>query len=639
MSQKLKTAAAIKAPSAAVSSKSDKIAEFIYEKFLKRLYAFRSRREQNSVNYSMTNTLLLMFFPLFIVLIAEVNQMKYVDNLIIFMSERPSIILFDVICAGAIFAVLLLLFKKAWFAVFLQTIVYLTLSTVELFKYGANGNHLILTDMKMATNVKSLTSFAYIKITPMLITYISLGLLYFAVVYWFNPQIKMKKLPRYVISGVVTAVCAVILLVPSVSKAVFSAFDVDDKASTNAFVTNEKFANNSFLAFIVQTTAENLANQLEEPEEYNEETIGSILEDNETDDTTSDFDKPNVIMIMSEAFADFRVVDDSIETDAYDYFDRICEESLTGTTIVPTFGAYTVRTEFELLFGLPVKSLNDVAMPQRVLLERAQTTVPRYYSELGYDTYYIHTFLSSFYTRSRVYSYFGFDEMIFQDDFDVDVNYRYSYIEDKVIFDEIEYLLDESDEPVYIHTTTMQNHQPYNQGEDPTDELGNYLAGIGDMTEDLYYFLENLKELDEPTVVFFVGDHFPSFRGEGNIYDELGYNSSNCETLFEQTFFIWSNYEVENPALPEQTLSAFYMPYVVMDVIGTPTDDFIDTMCGFMDESPIYSTQYDNTTPINEELDLLTYDRILGDAISYGKELPIVTEEEKYGYTPEDEEE
>ncbi len=638
MSQKLKADAATATVATEAATASDKAALFIYEKFLKGLYSFKLKREQNTIKYPMTNALLLLFFPLFIVLIAEVNQMKYVDNLIIFISERPSIILFDVICAAAIFTVLLLLFKKAWFAVFLQTIIYLTLSTVELFKYGANGNHLILTDMKMATNVKSLTSFAYIKITPMLITYIALGLAYFAAAYWFNPQVNIKKLPRYIVSGAITAVCAVVLLVPSVSKAVFAVFDIDDKTSTNAFVTNEKFANNSFLAFIVQTTAENFANRLEEPEEYNEATIDSILEDGDGDTLMQDFDKPNVIMIMSEAFADFRVVDDSIETDAYDYFDKICEESLTGKTIVPTFGAYTVRTEFELLFGLPVKSLNDAAMPQRLLLDRAQTTVPRYYSELGYNTYYVHSFLSSFYTRSRVYSYFGFDRMIFQDDFDVDVNYRNSYIEDKVIFDELEYLINESDEPVYIHTTTMQNHQPYNQGEDPTDELGNYLDGIGDMTEDLYNFLQDLKEIDEPTVVFFVGDHFPSFRGEGNIYDELGYNSSNCSPLFEQTYFVWSNYEVANPQLPEQMVSAFYMPYVVMDVIGTPSDDFVDTMFGFMEETPIYSTQYDNTTLNNEELDLLTYDRILGEAISYGKELPIVTEEDMYSHVSDDDE-
>ncbi len=638
MSQKLITAEDKNTNAKQTELRSDKAAVFIYEKILKKLYAFKALRDTNGKKFIMTNNLLLLFYPLFIVLIAEVNQMKYVDNLIIFMAQRPSIILFDTIIAAAIFIFLLLMFKKAWFAVFLQTVVYLTLSTVELFKYGANGNHFILTDMKMATNVKSLTSFAYIKITPMLITYIALGLLYFVIVYWLNPQIRIKKPTRYIASGTIALSCAVLLLVPSVSKAVFDLFDVDNKPSTNAFVINEKFANNSFLAFVVQTTAENLANPLEEPDEYSEQAIEDILVDNNQADNNSDFIKPNVIMIMSEAFADFRVVDDSIETDAYDYFDKICAESLTGTTIVPTFGAYTVRTEFELLFGMPVKSLNDVAMPQRVLLERAQTTIPRYYSELGYNTYYIHTFLSSFYTRSRVYSYFGFDKMIFQDDFDVDVNYRYSYIEDKVIFDEIEYLLVQSDEPVYIHTTTMQNHQPYNQGEDPTDELGNYLAGVGDMTEDLYYFLENLKKLDEPTVVFFVGDHFPSFRGEGNIYDELGYNSSNCGILFEQKYFIWSNYEVKNPQIPEQMVSAFYMPYVVMDVIGAPANDYVDTMTGFMEESPIYSTQYDNTTPINEELDMLTYDRILGDAISYGKELPIVTEEEKYGYTPKDEE-
>lgn len=83
-------------------------------------------------------------------------------------------------------------------------------------------------------------------------------------------------------------------------------------------------------------------------------------------------------MIMSEAFADFRRFEDQLDLnigDTYAGFDAVAEEGYTGTAIVPTYASWTVRTEFELNFGLPVRSLNDPNMPQRLLLDRAQPTL------------------------------------------------------------------------------------------------------------------------------------------------------------------------------------------------------------------------------------------------------------------------
>ena len=179
-------------------------------------------------------------------------------------------------------------------------------------------------------------------------------------------------------------------------------------------------------------------------------------------------------------------------------FDKIAAEGYRGQLIVPTFASFTVRTEFELLFGLPVKSLNDPNMPQRMLAERDQPSMARYYKSLGYNTAYVHPFLSSFYSRKRVYGTFGFDQMIFEDDFTVPVEYKGSYIKDKTVFDQIEKLIDESDEPLYVHTTTMQNHQPYTDGPS-SNELDNYLSNIKVTSDALEAFTAHLKELDEPT--------------------------------------------------------------------------------------------------------------------------------------------
>jgi hypothetical protein len=169
---------------------------------------------------------------------------------------------------------------------------------------------------------------------------------------------------------------------------------------------------------------------------------------------------------------------------------------------------------------------------------------------------------------------------------------------------------------MYIHTTTMQNHQPYNQGENPDDEIGNYLQWIQHTNEGLTTFLDTVNKLDEPTLVFFVGDHFPSLRGETSVYNQLNITGQNCSTLYEQKYFFWSNYGADFSSVPETKFSFFYVPYIIADIIDAPHDAFIESMDENLKTIPVYSTDYNDGTPDNETLDILTYDRVVGDVMS-----------------------
>jgi len=372
------------------------------------------------------------------------------------------------------------------------------------------------------------------------------------------------------------------------------------------------------IAFFCQTASENLANKLQAPENYNDNTVSTIM-NVEVEEKAFKDTKPNVIMIMSEAFADFRKFEDQIDVDfanTYDSFDNVAAQGYKGTAIVPTYASWTVRTEFELNFGLPVKSLNDPNMPQRMLLDRAQPTIASYYKDWGYSTAYVHPFMGSFYSRRRVYSNFSFDKLIFDEDFTVPVNYYGTYIEDKTVFNQIEKLISETDDPLFLHTTTMQNHQPYDQGLNPDDEIGNYLQWIEHSLNDFETFIDNVNKLDEPTVVLMIGDHYPSLKGENSIYDQLGINGDNCSVLYEQPYVVWSNCELDYSSMPEQVVSTFYLPYLIMDLIDAPRDTFIQAMTDKMETVPVYSTNYNSAIPDDNELDVLTYDRILGDIIS-----------------------
>lgn len=586
-----------------------------------RINSFNGRRNENSRKYKMTNLLLTVLFPVFIVCMAEINQAKKPAKFILFVAERPSVMLFNILIASLIFYGLMLLFKKGWIAAAIQSFIYMALSITELFIFNTNGNHLIMTDMKLVKSVKSLTSFAYIKITPVLIAYVLIVLIYLGAVFWFNPKMKLKITRRIVPALACIGACVSVVTIPAISKPVYSLFDLDTTAADNTFKLNEKFENNSFLAFFCQTASENLANRLTEPENYNDDTVAAMMNVNIDDAENTSFEnkKPNVIMIMSEAYADFRRFEDQLDLnigDTYDGFDSVADQGYKGTAIVPTYASWTVRTEFELNFGLPVRSLNDPNMPQRLLLDRAQPTIASYYKSWGYSTAYVHPFMGSFYSRQRVYANFGFDKLIFDEDFTVPINYYGTYIDDQTVFNQIEKLINETDEPLFLHTTTMQNHQPYDQGENPEDEMGNYFQWISKTGTDFEAFINNLSDIDEPTIVFMIGDHYPSLKGENSVYDQLGMNGDNCSVLYEQPYILWSNYELDYSTIPEEKLSAFYMPYVIMDLIDAPKDSFIQAMDNKMDTLPIYSTNYDSSVGRDEELDILTYDRILGDIVS-----------------------
>ena len=457
--------------------------------------------------------------------------------------------------------------------------------------------------------------------------YIAICAAFILLAFWFNPRLKMRlKLRKRLAPGLACLIaCVMVVTVPAISQPVYALFRLDTKEADNTFILNEKFDNNGFLAFFMQTGSENLSNQLEEPEDYKEDSGDTVKQYLATEVPDLDFDdgvKPNIVEIMSESFADFRAFSDKLSELGYTnldpYYaglDKAASMGTEGTLIVPTYASYTVRTEFELLFGLPVKSLNDPNMPQRMMLERQQPTVPAYYKSWGYSTAYVHPFQSSFYSRKRIYGQFNFDQMIFEDDFTVPVTTYGEYIDDNVVYNQIESLIASTDEPLYVHATTMQNHQPYSDG-DSDDEFINYLSRIQHSADGLADFLERLSQIDEPTIVLFVGDHFPSLRGDDGIYSQLNITSENCSTLYEQRYILWNNYGLNTSLLPSEAVSTYYAPYLVMQLIDAPRDSFTQTMMNEMETEPVYSTNYMPMQEADKKLDTLTYDRILGDIVS-----------------------
>lgn len=589
-------------------------------KQVKNLFSkIRDIRARNMTRYKGAKIALMCLFPIFLVLLTEYNHLRNVGLLLEFIRTRPNIFIFDLLIISSIVAILTLLFRRGGVAITVSGLLFYIFSIVEYFKYDISGTHFVIADLMMTENAGDIAKMA--RIDFRIIFGGSLLILLFFIVTAFFLNIRIKGSKRVtIVSGVASCLVFVFCIVsPMVSSKIYDFFGVDRETAVDMFKTNQKFQNNNFIAFLVQSTSEQFARKVQKPEGYSQEAIDAILA-GQQDSGGENFQKPNVIFVMSESLADFREFSGvTVPSDVYAPYDRIAEKGYRGTSVVPTFGGYTPRTEFELLFGLPVKSLNNSVTPHRLLNKDEQMAFPRYYKDLGYETSYIHPFSATFYNRDEVYPRYGFDHLYFEDSMTVEETKFRLYADDAVVFKQIEAQLESSDRPQYIYATSMQNHEPFNDPEHPSEsEFQYYLDGVKNTGEQLEKFISYLEQKGEPTIVVFIGDHFPFFSTSDDTYEKMGINSENCESVYRQKFLIWSNMDLDYSKLPQNEFSTFYLPTLTADLIGAPETKGMNYMREKLKSVPVYSYIPGFLTPRDEELDMLTYDRTLGKKYSLG---------------------
>lgn len=564
--------------------------------------------------------LLLLIYPLFISILLEYNICQNFNDTLKFLMSKPNILLFNIIICTILFTLIFLIFKQAYLSMAIHGGIFYILSCVEYFKYKTSGSHLVISDLLMTKNLGDVGKFASLKITaPLVINFIILVL--YIVLTYKNNLILDFSLKKRIYSSTFITLLITVLLTTSISAKVFSVFEIETTVATNILESNEQFSDIGFLPYLAKTTSENLMDIVNPPENYNYDTIESLLLENQNEedlDTTSS-NKPNVVFIMSESFSDFRVFDSlNIAEDIYSNFDAVGKEGYIGNCVVPTFGGYTTRTEFELLTGLPTYAINTPSVPQNLLKKQEIIdTFPSYFKTLGYNTTYIHPFSKTFYDRDTLYTEYGFDNLYFDDNLTVPVESFRRYTSDKSVFNQIKEVLQSNEEPSYIFTTTMQNHQPYYEEiSEGADQLSYYLAGIKETNNQLRDFTNWLKDFDEDVILVFVGDHFPFFTPDDNVYDRLGVSDTTASLIYNQKYILWNNYDSNMFNKKIDTISAFYLPYIIIDLINCETTPFINTMQNIMEEYPLYSPSVQISYSRNESLDLITYDRVIGENYS-----------------------
>lgn len=330
--------------------------------------------------------------------------------------------------------------------------------------------------------------------------------------------------------------------------------------------------------------------RITEPEGYSPEKAEELL--SQYPSTDSDADTPNIVVIMSEAFADFGVLGDvKMSQDPLEYYNSLTENTIKGYALSSVYGGNTATSEWEFLTGNSQAFLPYGSVAYQQYIKNKASSIVDVMNDNGYTTVAMHPFRSTGWRRNIVYNVFGFDEMYFIDELSGQGKIR-GFVSDKTLFGDIATRFEEKkqNEKIFAFCITMQNHGGYEYGgfeEDVFYEGGDYLSvnqyltllkKSDDALRDLISFFESY---DEKTMVVIFGDHFPSVSS-GFYQEVLG--DANGSFLSEMKkhsvpFMIWTNYDIEEENVELTSLN--YLSTVMMKKAGiglTPYFSYLDSL-------------------------------------------------------------
>ncbi|OPA23853.1 phosphoglycerol transferase [Bacillus cereus] len=413
---------------------------------------------------------------------------------------------------------------------------------------------------------------------------------------------------------------------------------------------NENYASNGFvLGFIsnLDTTV------MEKPKNYSKENMLQIANDIKKQysgniGSQKKKEKPNIIFVMSESFWDpTKVTNLSFSEDPVSNLHHYIENFPGGQTISPTFGGNTANVEFEALTSYSMSLLKPGSIPyQQVITNKKEIpSIPTALKKEGYYTSAIHSFGRTFFKRDDVYKVLGFDKFNAEDTMkNVDIDG--DYISDLAMSKEIIAELEEQKQPTFIHAVTMQNHFPFTEGrfgenlieisglenEESKGELETYTEGLRRSDEALQYLIEQLDNLDRPTLLVFFGDHLPSLGTNKSFYKENGYitnekTPSERLAMAQTPLLMYANFDMPNDNLG--LVSPIHFSNLIFDYAGLNKSLFYQFLSELYKEIPVLRDELKvdkNGEVINnltkkqkemlEQYKMLQYDLLVGNQYS-----------------------
>lgn len=366
---------------------------------------------------------------------------------------------------------------------------------------------------------------------------------------------------------------------------------------------------------------------VDRPEEYSGEYAEELLAMQKEPQTAEK--RPNIIVIMDEAFSDLSVLGDFATNEDYMPFLHKLQEgadnTVTGNLYVSVKGGNTANTEFEFLTGNTMAFLPYGSIPYQQYVNGELPSLASYLAELGYATRAAHPYYASGWERETVYPLLGFEQADFIDHFAYARKLR-KYVSDESAFSYIIDSYEEKEEgtPLFFFEVTMQNHSGYSEDFDNftpeitatdcgSESLDRYLSLIRETDRALEELIGYFSEQEEDTMIVFFGDHQPADYVVEPLWNALGKNGAELTEeeqakRYEVPFLIWANFEIEEAQNVE--ISANYLGGYALRAAGLPLPAYEQYLETLRKEVPVLS-----------EKTLITRDGYAGQPDAYEGEL------------------
>ena len=185
-----------------------------------------------------------------------------------------------------------------------------------------------------------------------------------------------------------------------------------------------------------------------------------------------------------------------------------------GELDVSGFGAYTMRTEYGVLFGRSEDELGFRRYdPFLSALGETSHALSAQLGSAGYRATFVHPHDLRFYRRDRLMPAIGFDTVIGDEGFAPLPAGAGRYVDDRTLGAALGDLIDQAVAPTMIYAVTMENHGPWDSegvAQAPLDAYLGHLQSSDAMLGDL---VARLSRDGRPALLVFFGDHRPSIPG------------------------------------------------------------------------------------------------------------------------------
>ena len=563
-----------------------------------------------------------VFLPVILDIVIESLNRKSVFSAFSYVVDKPFLFMFNVLIIMLTLSVAMY-FKREIFVLTLMSVVWLLFGVINFVILHFRVTPFSAVDFTLISSAISVSGH-YLTAFNVVMIFFAIAILVISLICLFKRTPCFQKnttKKAYMLSTLVILTLAAGIVVMHKSSTSVQAL------AENYTNISEAYENYGFVYCFANSIIDT---GIKKPEDYSEESMAQIKDSIKDTGTDEPEVKPDIVMIQLESFFDICDVKGvSFSRDPLPNFHRLQKEYSNGQLTVPTVGAGTVNTEFEVLTGMSQHDFGVSEYPYKTVLKsKTSESICNDLAQIGYSSHAVHNNTATFYGRNKVFSNLGFDSFTsveYMNNITLNPN---GWAKDDVMVDEILKTLDDNkNKSDFTFGITVQSHGKYNDVKtDSKDPVKVYNAPEG-KEESYEYYVNEINEVDQiigklvyalgkrekPTVLVLYGDHLPSL--------ELSNEDLEDGSLYETQYIIWNNYGLKEK---DQDLKAYELYPEVLDQLGIHT--------GVITQ---YHQQADRSSDTYQtDLKALEYDLLYGENYIYDGEVPFTASNLQMGTNP-----